>query len=130
MAGINSTTNRNYIHDNVDVSEAINFFAAMIVTSSIDCCHKNFYLYRDSEGDGEWEMLPWDFDLSFGLTGGPVKPTGMTASTPNNGLFVGGSFPGRRSLVRQFPPPARCISGASAPSRINSSKPTAPPPPN
>jgi hypothetical protein len=48
VAAINSATNRVYFYDNIDVSEAANFFAAMIVTASVDCCHKNFYLYRDS----------------------------------------------------------------------------------
>lgn len=93
VAGINSATNRNYIYDNVDVSEAINFFAAMIVTSSIDCCHKNFYLYRDSEGDGEWEMLPWDFDLSFGRNWQSGETYWDDRVYPNNGLFVGSTFP-------------------------------------
>lgn len=93
IAGMNSATNRNFIHDNVDVSESINFFAAMIITSSIDCCHKNFYLYRDSEGDGEWEMLPWDFDLSFGRNWQSGETYWDDRVYPNNGLFIGGTFP-------------------------------------
>ena len=93
VAGINSATNRSYIYDNVDISEAINFFAAMIVTSSIDCCHKNFYLYRDSDGDGEWEMLPWDFDLSFGRNWQSGESYWDDRVYPNNGLFVGSTFP-------------------------------------
>ena len=93
VAGINSTTNRLYIYDNVDVSEAINFFAAMIVTASVDCCHKNFYLYRDSDGDREWEMLPWDFDLSFGRNWQSGETYWDDRVYPNNGLFVGGTFP-------------------------------------
>ncbi len=93
VAGINSATNRTYIFDNVDVSESINFFAAMIVTASVDCCHKNFYLYRDSECDGEWEMLPWDLDLSFGRNWQGGETYWDDRVYPNNGLFVGGSFP-------------------------------------
>src|ERR1041384_7140388 len=93
VAGINSTTNRNYIYDNVDVSEAINFFAAMIVTANVDCCHKNFYLYRDSDGDGEWEMMPWDVDLSFGRNWQSGETYWDDRVYPNNGLFVGGTFP-------------------------------------
>ena len=93
VAGINSSTNRTFIHDNVDVSESVNFFAAMIITSSTDCCHKNFYLYRDSDGDREWEMLPWDFDLSFGRNWQGGETYWDDRVYPNNGLFVGGSFP-------------------------------------
>ena len=93
VAGINSATNRTYIYDNVDVSEAINFFAAMIVTANIDCCHKNFYLYRDSDGDKEWEMLPWDVDLSFGRNWQAGENYWDDRVYPNNGLFVGTTFP-------------------------------------
>jgi hypothetical protein len=93
VAGINSATNRIYLHDNLDVSEAINFFAAMIVTASVDCCHKNFYLYRDSDGDGEWEMLPWDLDLSFGRNWQSAENYWDDRIYPNNGLFIGGTFP-------------------------------------
>ena len=93
VAGINSATNRNYIYDNVDVSEAINFFAAMIVTANIDCCHKNFYLYRDTDGDREWEILPWDVDLSFGRNWQSAETYWDDRVYPNNGLFVGTTFP-------------------------------------
>jgi len=93
VASINSSTNRVYIYDNVDVSEVINFFAAMIITASVDCCHKNFYLYRDSDGDREWEMLPWDLDLSFGRNWQSGETYWDDRIYPNNGLFVGGTFP-------------------------------------
>jgi hypothetical protein len=93
VAGINSSTNRLYLHDNLDVSEAINFFAAMIITASVDCCHKNFYLYRDTDGDGEWEMLPWDLDLSFGRNWQSGETYWDDRVYPQNGLFVGGTFP-------------------------------------
>lgn len=43
-----------------------NFLAGMFVTSDRDCCHKNYYVYRDTEGSGEWWMLPWDVDLTYG----------------------------------------------------------------
>jgi len=31
-----------------------------------DVVHKNYYIYRDTEGDEEWRFLPWDKDLTFG----------------------------------------------------------------
>jgi hypothetical protein len=55
-----------YIYDNVNMPSSINFLAAKQVGSDHDCCHKNYYLYRDSDGSGEWYSLPWDFDLSYG----------------------------------------------------------------
>ena len=55
-----------FMYDNLDLPEFVNFFAAKMITADIDCCHKNYYLYRDSNGTREWQMFPWDVDLSFG----------------------------------------------------------------
>jgi CotH kinase protein len=38
----------------------------MALISSDDHGHKNYYLYRDSRHSGEWALLPWDVDLSWG----------------------------------------------------------------
>ncbi len=86
-----NSTNRAWIHDNVDISQTINFLAAMVVTANIDCCHKNYYVYRDSEGDGEWEMLPWDVDLSFGRNWDGSQTYWMDTVNVANGLTVGGN---------------------------------------
>ncbi len=56
----------NFVFDNVDVPELINYMATMAVTQDIDGTDKNHFLYRDSEGTREWRLLPWDLDLSFG----------------------------------------------------------------
>jgi hypothetical protein len=56
----------NYMWDNINVAASINTFSARAVTSEHDCCHKNYYFYRDTEITGEWEAMAWDMDLSFG----------------------------------------------------------------
>jgi len=56
----------NYMYDNINIAATINTFAARALTSEHDCCHKNYYFYRDTEITGEWEGLAWDMDLSFG----------------------------------------------------------------
>jgi hypothetical protein len=58
----------NFIFDNVDVPEVVNFLAGHVLQNDEDCCHKNYYFYRDTLGNQEWQMLPWDVDLSFGHT--------------------------------------------------------------
>ncbi|MBI5387222.1 MAG: lamin tail domain-containing protein [Verrucomicrobia bacterium] len=58
----------NYIFDNIDVPETVNFLAGHVLQNDEDCCHKNYYFYRDSEGTGQWQIMPWDVDLSFGHT--------------------------------------------------------------
>ncbi len=57
---------RQYLYDNVDVAQVVNFLAARVITGDVDCCHKNYYFYRDTNGSNEWQMWPWDVDLSFG----------------------------------------------------------------
>jgi hypothetical protein len=81
-----------FLYDHLNVPEVINYLAARAITGDSDCCHKNYYLYRDTEGSGEWMAFPWDVDLSFGRA--------WTCNTPcyayydetiytDNGLFVG-----------------------------------------
>ncbi len=55
-----------FLFDNIDIPAAVNFLAAMVVNANIDCCHKNWYAYRDTNRTGEWTFLPWDVDLTFG----------------------------------------------------------------
>ena len=38
----------------------------MALASSQDVAKKNYYLYRDTEGTGEWAITPWDLDLTWG----------------------------------------------------------------
>ncbi|MDA0812114.1 MAG: CotH kinase family protein, partial [Verrucomicrobia bacterium] len=57
---------RAYIMDNVDIPKTVNYLATNLLLSNTDCCHKNYYLYRDSDQTGEWAMLPWDLDLAWG----------------------------------------------------------------
>ena len=56
----------NYVFDNLDLPSSLGMLAGHVLANDEDCCHKNHYLYRDSDGTGEWRILPWDADLSFG----------------------------------------------------------------
>lgn len=55
-----------YACDNLDLPQTVSYFVGMALTSSQDHGHKNFYLYRDSEGNREWAIFPWDVDLTWG----------------------------------------------------------------
>ena len=55
-----------YALDNINIPQCISYLVAMSLISSGDHGHKNYYLYRDTRGTGEWALLPWDVDLSFG----------------------------------------------------------------
>ncbi len=76
-----------FLYDNVDIPEVVNYLAAMIITGGNDCCHKNYYVYRDTMGTGLWSFLPWDQDLTFGRNWtGDYYDDRMY---PQNGLFIG-----------------------------------------
>ncbi|MCX6902710.1 MAG: CotH kinase family protein, partial [Verrucomicrobia bacterium] len=55
-----------YAYDNFNLPEMVNFLAGKSVPNDHDCCHKNYYLYRDSNRTGEWHAFPWDMDLTWG----------------------------------------------------------------
>ncbi len=80
---------RRYMYDNVDVAQVVNFLAARTLTGDTDCCHKNYYFYRDTGGSDLWEMWPWDVDLSFGrrwISSLTYWDQRLIANTP---LFIG-----------------------------------------
>ena len=57
---------RAFVYDNVDLGATINYLASIVLSGCHDQGHKNFYLYRDSDGTRLWRVLPWDVDLTFG----------------------------------------------------------------
>ena len=61
------TSRHRFLFDNLNVAAVINYMAATILVQDTDDTRKNFYLYRDTFGTGEWEVLPWDKDFSFGI---------------------------------------------------------------
>jgi hypothetical protein len=86
---LSGTAQRQYLYDNVDVAQVVNFLAARLITGDVDCCHKNYYLYRDTGGSNEWQMWPWDVDLSFGRVWNSSETYWNENLIPSTGLFVG-----------------------------------------
>ncbi len=80
---------RQFLYDNVDVAQVVNFLAVRIITGDIDCCHKNYYLYRDTGDSNEWQMWPWDVDLSFGRVWNSSETYWNENLLPNTSLYVG-----------------------------------------
>jgi hypothetical protein len=78
-----------FIYDHVNIPAMVNYLAAMIITGGVDCCHKNYYAYRDTIGTGEWQYLPWDVDLTFGRNWNSGKTYFDDTMFANNPLFVG-----------------------------------------
>ncbi len=63
---LSGTALTNYLFDNIDVPGMLNYLVGTVITHQNDNPHKNHFLYRDTEGTGEWLYLPWDHDLTIG----------------------------------------------------------------
>ena len=59
---------RQNAYDMVDVPSLVNYLASNVIILNNDFGHKNYYVYRDTNGTREWSVLPWDQDLSIGHT--------------------------------------------------------------
>ena len=53
-------------YDHMNIPGTINYLAALDMTNNRDHGHKNYYMYRDTNGTGEWRPLIWDIDLCLG----------------------------------------------------------------
>ena len=63
------SSNRNraeFLFDHIDIPAMINYATAGIISQDFDRWAKNFYVYRDTNGSGEWLQIPHDKDLTFG----------------------------------------------------------------
>jgi hypothetical protein len=59
-------TRHNNIFDRVNLPLTLDYLAATVLVHQNDHPHKNHYLYRDSDGSGQWCFMPWDHDLTWG----------------------------------------------------------------
>ncbi|MCA9199907.1 MAG: lamin tail domain-containing protein [Planctomycetales bacterium] len=57
------------VFDNFNVAQMLNYLAVRSITMDADDVRKNFYMYRDTNGTGQWSIFPWDKDWTFGIEG-------------------------------------------------------------
>ncbi|MCP4189550.1 MAG: hypothetical protein GY768_02860 [Planctomycetaceae bacterium] len=87
---LNGQARNRFIFDNIDLASMANYLAGFVLTSNRDCCHKNYYAYRDTNNSGEWRYMPWDVDLSQGRNwGGFGRAYFDDTMYPDNDLFMG-----------------------------------------
>ncbi|HKQ40632.1 MAG TPA: lamin tail domain-containing protein [Verrucomicrobiae bacterium] len=89
--GVNQTgeARRRFAYDNIDVAQTVDYLAARALTGDTDCCHKNYYLYRDTGQSDEWVMWAWDVDLSFGRVWTTARSYWEQILNPTTPLFIG-----------------------------------------
>lgn len=72
VAGLNLATSaqrRQWVIDNLDLPQIVNYLAARSIIQDADDLRKNFYMYFDARGDRRWRLFPWDKDYTFGVLG-------------------------------------------------------------
>ena len=86
------TTRERFLFDNLNIPSVINYWAVNVLLMDGDLVWKNFYYYRDTEGSGEWTVLPWDKDLTFGRhwsgSGGVLNDDIAYAAAPLDGWIA------------------------------------------
>ena len=60
-----SPSQQRWIANNVNVPELINYMAINSLIRHTDSGWHNWFVSRDTEGTGRWEMWHWDLDVSF-----------------------------------------------------------------
>ena len=82
-----------YLFDNIDIPQVLSYLVATWLMHDNDHVHKNYYLYRDSDGTGEWRFIPWDKDLTWGrnytLSGGVLNDTIWYDRFPQSHIYFG-----------------------------------------
>lgn len=64
--GLTGDAKLRFGYDNMNIPSTINYLAALDMTNNRDHGHKNYYVYRDTNGTREWRPLIWDIDLNLG----------------------------------------------------------------
>ncbi len=66
---------RNYLLDNQDIANTINYMAVSAAIRSHDwSAESNHFSFKDVDGTGRWRFLPWDLDLTFTNIGMTLDP--------------------------------------------------------
>jgi hypothetical protein len=60
-----SASQQRWIANNVNVPELVNYMAINSLIRHTDSGHHNWFISRDTEGTGRWEMWHWDLDVTF-----------------------------------------------------------------
>ncbi|MBN1853145.1 MAG: lamin tail domain-containing protein [Pirellulales bacterium] len=58
-----------FLFDSLNIPQVVNYLAVRSMIQDADDIRKNFYFYRDSHGNGEWSIFPWDKDFTLGVVG-------------------------------------------------------------
>jgi hypothetical protein len=110
-----STAQKQWIYDNVNVPELVNYMAINSIIRHHDSGWYNWWIARDTEGTGRWEMWHWDLDWIFTTNARDGNGTFLTPDTSNRFTRAMLAYPEikemffrrLRTLADQFLPASR-----------------------
>ena len=73
-----------WLYDNVNIPELVNYMAINSLIRHADSGWYNWWLARDTEGTGRWEMWQWDLNWTFTTPASDGKGTFLTPDTSNH----------------------------------------------
>ena len=82
---------KTWLFDHADLANMVNYLACRAIIGDSDDTRKNFHMYRDTNDTGEWRILPWDKDGTFGIQlddtyyNHPFKGDYARRKSPGNG---------------------------------------------
>lgn len=66
ITNANATTRKNNVFDQIDIPATVNYLAVARLTQEGDDVWANMVIHRDSDRTGEWRIIPFDTNLSWG----------------------------------------------------------------
>lgn len=66
ITNANLTTRKNNVFDQIDIPATVNYLAVARITQEGDDVWANMVIHRDSDNTGEWRIIPFDTNLSWG----------------------------------------------------------------
>lgn len=93
-----TSAQRAWLRANVNIPELVNYMALNVVMRHEDSNWKNWWVARDTEGTGRWEMWHWDLNRSWINTTASVGRPFITPDTANKLLKAGMADPEIREM--------------------------------
>jgi hypothetical protein len=78
-----SAAQKEWMYQNINIPEVINYMAINSVIRHNDSGWYNWFIARDTEGTGRWELWHWDVDYTFTTPARDGKGTFLTPDTSN-----------------------------------------------
>ena len=102
-----SAAQKEWMYQNINIPEVINYMAINSVIRHNDSGWYNWFIARDTEGTGRWELWHWDLDYTFTTPARDGKGTFLTPDTSNKLTQAVLAYPDWKEMFYPTAPHAR-----------------------